>query len=318
MNQADIKRVAVIGAGTMGAGIALSFALSGRGVRLYDISEKQLEAGLERIQNKADLFAAEGVSSQAETDTALAKIETTTELAHALEDVDLVNEAAPEDLKLKQEMFARMEGLVGPGSILASNSSGLSISAIASACEHPQRVAGLHWFNPPELVPLVEIIKGEQTSGETAQTLRDLIQEMGKAPVLVNKDLPGFVGNRLQYALLREALHLVATGVASPEDVDTAVKRGLGFRWSWIGPMETADLGGLDVFYSVSDYLFADLCDDKRPQEFFKQRVEAGKLGAKTGEGFYKYSPEQLPQIIGQRDLYFVRQAQLIKQIQDK
>ena len=304
MKQRDIKRVAVIGAGTMGAGIALSYALAGCQIRLYDIKKQQLTTGLKRIEDKSSLLVSEEVVNGEEARAALLRISTTTDLVDALEGTDLVNEAAPEDLELKQALFARMEKEVSPDTVLATNTSGLSISSIASACKHPQRVVGLHWFNPPELVPLVEIIRGKKTSDNVVKSLRILISDMGKAPVVVNKDILGFVGNRLQYALLREALHLVEQGVASPEDVDTAVKRGLGFRWSWIGPMETADLGGLDVFYSVSDYLFADLCDDKRPQGFFKDLVDLKKLGTKTGEGFYQYTDEELPEIIRRRDLY--------------
>ncbi len=314
----EIEKILIIGAGVMGHGIALVCAKSGLTAVLMDTEEKYLENALSKIKGfLKGSVERKKMSAQEAADT-IAGISTSTDIESAAGTADLVIEAIIEDKSIKEELFQRLNKLCDDRVIFASNTSQLSITELGRASGRPDRFVGMHWFNPPELVPLVEIIKGEHTSGETAQTLRDLMQEMGKAPVLVNKDVAGFVGNRLQYALLREALHLVATGVASPEDVDTAVKRGLGFRWSWIGPMETADLGGLDVFYSVSDYLFADLCDDKRPQEFFKQRVEAGKLGAKTGEGFYKYSPEQLPEIIGQRDLYFVRQAQLIKQVQGK
>jgi len=308
----DVKRVAVIGAGTMGAGIALSFARGRFDVTLYDVNSRQIDLGLQRIDKSLSLFTAEGLIEAEQAGLAKRRIVPTTDFVEALRGAQFAIEVVPEDLGLKQALWLEMEKAVGAEVVLTSNTSGLSITAIASVCEIQERVAGMHWFNPPELVPLVEVIKGQKTAQTTADMVYDLVKRLGKTPIMVEKDISGFVGNRLQYALLREALHLVETGAASPRDVDTAVKAGIGFRWSWLGPLETADLGGLDIFHAVSSYLFKDLADDQKPQAFFTELIKSGRLGAKNGSGFYTYAPQDKDEILSRRDRYFARQQQLI------
>jgi len=314
----DVQRVAMIGAGTMGAGMGMCYAQAGYDVALYDVKMEQLAWALERIGNSQAVFVEEGLISADAAEAARGRISTTTDLTEALDGVQFVLEAAPEKLDLKQRLFREMEGLCSADTILATNTSGLSITAIASVCEHPERVGGQHWANPAEIVPLVEVLRGENTPDETLDVIYNVTEKLGKVPVLVQKDVPGFASNRLQFAVLREALHLVAEGIVSAEDVDRTLKNGVGFRYPWLGPLETADLGGLDTFHSVAQYLLPNLSTMQTTPEFFDRLVEDGKLGIKTGEGFYPYEPDDRDEILRKRDLYFVRQLKLIQEIQNQ
>jgi 3-hydroxybutyryl-CoA dehydrogenase len=312
----DIHRVAMIGAGTMGAGMGMCYAQAGYEVVLYDVKDEQLTWALARIGNSQAVFVKEGLISAAEAEAARARISTTIELAVALDGVQFVLEAAPEKLDLKQRLFREMEALCPADTILATNTSGLSITAIVSVCEHPERVGGQHWANPAEIVPLVEVIRGEKTSDETFEIIYRVTERLGKVPVRVQKDVPGFASNRLQFAVLREALHLVAEGIVSAEDVDRTLKNGVGFRYPWLGPLETADLGGLDTFHNVAQYLLPALSTMQTTPAFFDRLIEDGKLGIKTGEGFYDYADADRDEILRKRDLYFSRQLKLIRKIQ--
>jgi 3-hydroxybutyryl-CoA dehydrogenase len=306
----------MIGAGTMGAGMAACYAQAGYEVTLYDLLPDPLEQALARIENSQQVFVEEGLISEAEARAARDRIATTTELAGALAGVQFVLEAAPEKLELKQQLFRDMEALCPADTILATNTSGLSITAIASACEHPERVGGQHWANPPEIVPLVEVIRGEQSSDSTIDLIYRITEKLGKVPVVVQKDVPGFASNRLQFAVLREALHLVSEGIVSAEDADRTLKNGVGFRYPWLGPLETADLGGLDTFHSVAQYLFPALSTMQATPDFFDRLIEEDKLGIKTGEGFYDYASADRDEILRKRDLYFVRQLKLIRDME--
>lgn len=294
--------VAVIGAGLMGAGIAGEFVRGGCDVTLLDTTQEALQKGLSMLKQAQNTLVDVGHISEADAEEALTRLRLTTDLAEACADVDVLVEAVPENMAIKKEMFERFDQLCLAKTILASNTSGLSISEIASATHRPEKVVGLHFWNPPHVVPLVEVTKGDKTSDETAQTLMTICQTLGKKPILVQHDIPGFVGNRLQYAVVREALHLVAEGVASPEDIDLAMTAGPGLRYGLLGPLRTADLGGLDVFYAISQYLCAELSAEQGASPVLKERVENGKLGAKSGEGFYAYAPEDLKKILAQRD----------------
>lgn len=317
MKADDIRDAALIGAGTMGAGFALCFALAGCRARLYDINPEQFKVGLARIDNALKLYVSEGVATQAQADAARPLISTTTSLEEALEGVQFVLEAVPEKIELKQELFPKIEALVGPETILASNTSALSISAIAATCKIQERICGMHWFNPPELVPLVEVIRGEKTSDATMNLVYELVERLDHEPIMVNKEVPGFVGNRMQIALFREAMHILADGVAGPEDVDKALKYALGFRWSWQGPAETADLGGLDVWNAVSSYLFPLLSNMTELPGFFQEMITDGKLGVKNGRGFYDYDAQAGLEAVRKRDLYFIRQRKMAKEVRE-
>jgi len=311
----DIHNVAMVGAGTMGAGMSWCFAQAGYNVQLYDVSLQQLERACARIQAIQKLFVQEGLVAAQAAQAARERIGTTTKLEESLAGVQYVLEAAPEKLDLKQNLFRQMESLCPPDTILATNTSGLRITDIASVCQHPERVGGMHWANPAEIVPLVEVIRGEQTSDSTVAVIYQVTEKLGKMPVVVNKDIPGFVSNRLQYAVLREALHLVETGVVSAQDVDRTLKCGVGFRYPWLGPLETADLGGLDVFHGICQYLFKELSHMTTSPEFFDQIVQEGKLGIKTGQGFYDYRGVSREEVLRKRDLHFIRQLKLIREV---
>lgn len=294
--------VAVIGAGLMGAGIAGEFARGGYRVVLVDTHEGALEKGLQSLKHALQTLLDVGHVSLEQATSALASVQVTTDLEKACSEVGMLIEAVPENMVMKKEMFEKFDKFCLSDTILASNTSGLSISEIASATQRPEKVVGVHFWNPPHVVPLVEVTKGKRTSDATAEHMMQVCKSLGKKPILVQHDIPGFVGNRLQYAVVREALHLVALGVASPEDIDLAMTAGPGLRYGLLGPLRTADLGGLDVFHAISEYLCAELSSEQGASSVLKDLVAQGKLGAKTGEGFYKYSGDELAKFLARRD----------------
>jgi len=298
----DIRRVAVVGAGTMGSGIAGLFARAGCLVRLTDTSAELLRRGMGILAAAQETLIAAGRWERSAAQAALGRVLPTESLETACGGADLVVEAVPEDLELKRRMFARFDELCPPHAVLASNTSGLPITRIAEATARADRVAGMHFWNPPHIVPLVEVVRGERTSGETADLLLGVCRRLGKEPVLVRRDIPGHVGNRLQFAVLREALHLLEEGVASAEDIDRAMTAGPGLRYGILGPLRTADMGGLDVFHAVSRYLFADLCARGEPSALLARLVGEGRLGAKAGGGIYDYAGEEAGARAARRD----------------
>jgi 3-hydroxybutyryl-CoA dehydrogenase len=259
--------VAVIGAGAMGAGIARVFADAGASVRLCARRESSLESARRRLGDNAD------------------RIRMTTAVDEALEAAELVVETIVEELEPKRELLVRAEELAAPDAILTTNTSSLPLAPLAAGLRRPERFAGLHWLNPPELVELVEVIGAEETSAETAEVLVDWIEQLGKEPVVVRRDVPGFIVNRLQYALLREAYALVDAGVCSFEDVDRTVVHGLGSRWAAIGPFETMDLAGLDVHAAVAANLWPELARGSEPTPTIARVLGTGALGVKNGRG---------------------------------
>ncbi len=317
MQLEQINKVAMIGAGTMGAGIGLCFALAGYDVALYDVSREPLEQAKHRIESSLSAFLEEDLLGSGQAEAAQKRIITTTSMVRAMDKTQFALEAVPEGMDLKRMVFKNLEDLCTPDTILATNTSGLSITRIQDSCSRPDRVCGMHWVNPPELVPLVEVIKGGHTSDATARLVYDLAGKVGKKPVMLNREVPGFGVNRLQFAIVREALNLVEQGVMSPEDVDRTMRYGPGFRWSWQGPLETADLGGLDVFHKIASYLFEDLSDAKKPPAFFSKIVEGGRLGIKTGRGFFDYDNMDRDEILNKRDRYFIKQWKTIQGLKD-
>ena len=294
----DIKTIGVIGAGTMGAGVAEIFVRFGYTVILYNRSQEGMQRGIERIQPKV---AAKPVPIETVTDTESAQIYTTHDLT-ALAEVDLISESIAENIEVKQDIFRKLDEICDARTLFTTNTSGLSISQIATAVSHPERFAGVHFFNPPEIVPAVEVIKGEATSDATCEVLIDLLKQMQKQPILVQKDVPGFVASRLQFAVVREALHLVEEGIASPADIDAVMKHGLGLRWALLGPLEIADLGGLDIFNTVGSYVAKSLSNATDSPKVLQDLVAAGKLGAKTDSGFYDYPPGKASTLTAERD----------------
>ena len=297
-----ISKIAVIGFGTMGSGIAQRFAEFGCDVVATDVSQDRIDAGLAMLGRNQQTLVEFGLLQADQIEECGKRLKTSLSLAETVDGAQLVVEAVPENMELKQETFSKLDKLCQPDTILASNTSGLSITKIATAASRPERVAGFHWWNPPDLMPLVEVIKGDRTSDDTAATLVALAERLGKRPILVQRDVPAFVGNRLQFAVMREALHLLAEGIASAEDIDTAMTCGPGIRWGMMGPLRTADLGGLDVFHAIAGYLFKELSAAQGPPALMDDIVAQGKLGAKTGEGFHDYAGRALPEIAAERD----------------
>jgi 3-hydroxybutyryl-CoA dehydrogenase len=316
MDVEDVSSVAVLGAGIMGSGIAQVFAQAGYEVWLYSRTEKTLKNALDRIKhNQQTLITYHFLSPQAARE-AMSRISTTTDLVEAVDGVDLVNENLPEMLELKREVFKSLGEISLPETLLTTDTSGLSITEIAEQASFPERVAGLHWWNPPHIVPLVEIVRGEQTSDETVNTLHSLVEKLGKRPVVVKKDIPGFIGNRIQSAVVREVLALLEDDVADPQDIDTVMRYGPGFRYPAIGPVQAMDLAGLDTVMLVSDYLFKELDRSTKPSRLIKKLNKEGRLGAKTGAGIYDYTEESLLKTIRERDEMFIKLLELNRETQ--
>jgi 3-hydroxybutyryl-CoA dehydrogenase len=278
-------RIAVIGAGLMGHGIAQVFALAGHSVAVYDAVEASLETVRDRIAaNLRDL----------EQDvTAYERVTPTGDLAEAVREADYVVEAAPEDLALKQRLFSDIESHVRPDTILASNTSVIPITQIMGGLKRRERALGTHWWNPPFLVPLVEVIGTEWTSQAAIDFTMKLHADAGKTPAHVKKDVPGFIGNRLQHALWREAVSLVERGICDAETVDTVIKAAFGRRLAVLGPLENADMVGTDLTLAIHKTVLPDIESRPGPSPYLEKLVADGKLGFKSGEGFRKWTPEQ-------------------------
>jgi len=295
-------RVAVIGAGIMGPGIAEVCAEAGLEVVLQSRSRDNLDAALDRIRkNQRDLVAA-GLLTEAAATGALARLRLTQDLAEAVTGAAFVSENIPEDLALKQAFIRNLSRLARPDAILASNTSGLSISAIAASADRPERVVGFHWLNPPHLTLPVEITRGAKTSEETMRATVALAQRIGRRPFRVERDTPGFLWNRLQMALVREAVHIVEQGVATPEDVDEAMRWGLALRWTAVGPFQIMDLAGLTTFRAVASYVYPDLSSASKPHALLEDLIARGHTGARAGKGFHEYGPGAHEALIRARD----------------
>ncbi len=298
----EIKSVAVVGAGMMGSGIAQTFAQAGYQVRLQARRQETLRAALDRIaRNQATMIRA-GLLSAEVAATARTRLRLTMSLEEAVAGCQFVSESVPEDLEVKRTVFAALDRHAPQGAVLTSDTSGLSVSAIASATSRPELVVGFHWMNPPYLMPPVEVIRGARTADAALDLVCELARRIGRLPVRVEKDVPGFLWNRLQLALVREALHLVEQGIATPEAVDLSISAGLGLRWSAVGPFRLMDLGGLSVFHAIAAYLYRDLSAAREPQPLLAARVAAGETGALAGKGFYDYPPGAAEDAIAARD----------------
>ncbi len=303
-----IDNTAVIGAGIMGRGIALVYALNGCRVRLYDAANTALERAKALIDADLTLMVDEGLCSTAARLKALDDILVTDSLADAVGSAGLITEAVPEQLELKWQVFASIEAFARPGAVIASNTSTLPLSELARHLERPERMIITHFFNPAHLVPLVEVVKAENTPAQAVAETLAFLRRAGKLPVVLKREVLGFIANRLQAAVVREAMSLVYSGVADMHDVDTAMTCGPGFRWSIIGPLETADFGGLDTWQSVMNNLAPELDDSRTAPALIKELNRQGHLGVKTGQGFYGYpSGEIVAEKIRKRDLAFIR-----------
>lgn len=282
----DIRRVAVLGAGTMGHGIAQVSAAVGCEVRLYDIDDAAVGRGLARIRGNLDAGIERGKVTKAERDDALARLSGTTFIADAVVGADLVIEAAPESMELKERIFAEVDAAAPEHAILATNTSSLSIARIASAVKDPSRFVGMHFFNPVHIMKLVEVVWGPETSATTRDAAVAFATRLGKEPIVV-RDAPGFASSRLGIVLGMEAIRMVEQEVASPEDIDKAME--LGYRHP-MGPLRLTDLVGLDVRLGIAEYLHATLGSDAfEPPALLRRMVAEGRLGKKSGQGFYSW-----------------------------
>ena len=287
MSAKDIRNVAVVGAGLMGHSIAQEFAVAGCQVALNDVSEERLGHARERIRQNLEMLG----RSQ-EVDEVESRMTFTGDLRMAVEDADLVVEAITEDLEIKRALFAELEGICREDAILASNTSTFMPSQLAEATKNPGRVLVTHYFNPPHVVPLVEVVGGRDTSPETIETVRDLLLSQGKKPVVLGTEALGFIANRLQAALLRECFALVENGVARPEDIDTVVTTSLGRRLGVAGPFEVFDAAGADVWHAIFEGLAHDIESSTEVPPGIARMVERGDFGLKTGRGVYEWSDE--------------------------
>jgi 3-hydroxybutyryl-CoA dehydrogenase len=308
----QIRRIAVIGAGIMGHGFAQLFAQKGYLVSLQDVDQGVLKRALKQVANNMDTFIEHGLFQKREKEKVLEKISINTDLKKTVKEVDFVLEAVPEIIDLKKKVFEELDHFSPPHAILASNTSGLRISEIGSITIRPDKTIIVHGANPPHIIPIVEIVRGERTSDETVDLTYRLMLKLGKKPVQLLKEIPGFLFNRLQFALYREALNCLEAGVASVEDIDLVVKAGLGFRLPNLGPLETSDFGGLDTFSRICKNLFPELNDSKVPPQILERMIEEGKLGVKSGEGFYKYPVKTVKRKIRERDDKLIQQLKLL------
>ncbi|PKN65569.1 MAG: 3-hydroxyacyl-CoA dehydrogenase [Deltaproteobacteria bacterium HGW-Deltaproteobacteria-15] len=289
----QIRKVAIIGAGLMGHGLAQIFAGKGKEVILMDLNEDLLKKGLAGIRSNLSLMAEHGIGKAQEIDGVLSRVRTTTDLGEAAREAQFVVEAVSENLDLKQKIFRDLDALCQPDAVLATNTSVISITEIASKAKGKARIVGTHFWNPPYLIPLVEVIRGNETSNRTMDLTLDLMKAIGKHPVRVNKDVPGFVGNRLQHALWREAISIVERGIADAATVDECIRFGFGLRLPILGPLENADMVGTDLTLAIHSYILQHLESSPAPSPMLKRKVEQGELGFKSGRGFQEWPPEK-------------------------
>jgi 3-hydroxybutyryl-CoA dehydrogenase len=290
----------------MGPGIALTLALGGLRTTILSRSAESAARGLEKARAQARLLADNDLADRALTEQAAGYLSASTAFDETIAGAGLVVESGPEDMAFKQELFARLDAVAGPQALLASNTSGLSITAVAERCSRPERVLTAHFWNPPHLMPLVEIVLGAQTADQSAEALRGVLVECGKTPVIVRKDRPGQLGNRLQMALVREAANIIAEGIASADDIDTVARNGFGLRMPAYGILEHQDVVGLHLGLAVLEYVARDLYNESRAPEYFRELVRRGDLGASTGKGFYDWSVKSADEVRARRDAFLI------------
>lgn len=305
-----IRRISVVGAGLMGHGIAQVFALAGREVTLTDARPEALPKARDGIARNLDLFVQHDLATRAEADAALGRVTLEPSFAKAVGEADYVVEAVFEDIELKQRIFADLDRATRPGVILTSNTSGLSSNGIASRTTRKALCCVTHFWNPPHILPLVEVVRNDETSEETVRTILELMRSANKTPVVVQKDIPGQVGNRLQYALFREAVSLVEKGVCSAEDVDTVIKMSFGRRLSTIGVLETADVNATSLWANISHYLFKELDTAQDTHPYLTGLIERGRTGVAAGAGFHDWPAEKLERTLARRDAELLRWLQ--------
>jgi 3-hydroxybutyryl-CoA dehydrogenase len=289
----EIREITVIGSGLMGHGIGQTFAQKGYAVTLYDLNFSILEKALSRIRNNLETFLELGLETEEGVKKALSNIRLSIDLQEAAKTSHFILEAAPENLTLKMDLLEALDRYSHPEAILASNTSTLPISEFGKKVRKKDRLVITHWFNPPHIIPTVEVVRGEATSQEVVDLTFHLMKKLGKRPIRILKEVPGFLINRVQTAMFREILSLLEQGVAEPEDIDAGVKGSFGLRLAVIGPLATGDMGGLDLWCKGMRYLYPFLDRSTEVQKVLEEKVERGELGLKTGKGFFQYERKE-------------------------
>ncbi|WP_395064697.1 3-hydroxyacyl-CoA dehydrogenase family protein [Paraburkholderia silvatlantica] len=286
----------VIGTGLMGVGIATQCALHGLRTIVHDVDPARLESVSVKAHAVLDELIDAGRIDAATHAAALARIETSATL-EAMAEAQFVFEAVPEVLDLKHRLYAQIDAVLAPDAILASNTSGFEPDLLAEPLTMPERFVIAHFWNPPHMIPLVEVVPGRATTPDVTARTETLMRAIGMEPVVLAKAIPGFVGNRLQFAVLREALNIVRSGAASPEVVDRVMKASLGRRWGIVGPFESADMGGLDTFVDISSHLMPELAKDEDVIDLLRAQVQAGRVGVRSGAGFYDWDEAHVARV---------------------
>lgn len=302
----DVRHVAVAGTGMMGPGIAAIFALAGRQATIVSRTSEGSSRGVATARSLIEVLAKHGLADPAQAAEAQARLTPSTDPEAAVRAAQLFVESIPEDLATKQAFFARLDK-ASPDAILCSNTSGISITAIAEKTSRPERILTTHFWNPPYLMPLVEVSVGKRTDPAIARGVLALLRTCGKVPVLVHHDRPGQLGNRIQHAMIRECVHIVQEGIATAEDVDLAVKTGVGLRLPVYGVFEHADMVGLDLVKAVQDYVLPDLSTVQEAGRPHQEKVAKGELGVKSGRGFLPWTPEKAQEVRARRDAFLIQ-----------
>ena len=285
------RKIAVIGLGTMGPGMVARLARGGVNVTAYDLAPEAIERARAAFAIAETVLDSLGIAAP---DGGAGTVRLTADLADAVEGADLVIENVPEKIEIKAEVYRQLDALIEADVIVASDTSGIPITKLQAHISHPARMVGMHWSNPPHIIPMIEVIGGEDTASETVQAIRDFIRSLGLLPVMIKKDVPGFVENRVLYALLREVVDLVERGVIEPEDIDTCVSWGIGYKLAVVGPMALLDMAGLDIYNSVATFLNSDLADRKDVAPLVGRKMAEGTFGIKSGKGIYSYTPDRI------------------------
>ncbi len=297
----------------IGSDVTLLCAMFEYPVIMLGRTEESVQRGLARIRKNLTALGAADVYTQSETDRILGSIRTETSMAEAVKEADLVIEGILEDIQLKQDFFVELDRCCPPHTILASSTSGLSPNAIGARIQRQDKMLVAHFWNPPYLVPLVELVAHNEIAQEALGTAVAFLKTLGKIPVVLKKDIAGHIGNRLQHAMFREAIHLVEQGVTTPEDIDQVIMSSLGPRYSMIGPMEYMDSVGLDLQVAVQSYLFESLSDAQKPQALLMEKYKHEDYGAKTGKGFYDWSVKSLDEMVSRQNFRFIERLKALK-----
>ena len=308
-----MKNITVLGAGIMGHGAAQLFAQAGKSVRIQARRESSLEKARDMITNSLQIMVDKDMLTSNDMAQALSRITYTTDLREAIQDADFILESIPEVLEAKLETYEIIENAVSEKTIISSNTSTFPLEELTQRAKHPERFIITHFFNPPQIVPIVEIVKVDNTDEGVIQATYDLMKEIGKSPVILKKEITGFIVNRVQVAMLREAFHLIELGVATAEDIDIAMKGSMGFKWAFCGPMESQDLAGLQTTEAMVGNILQDLSNTREVPSFLSEMVKNDQHGIRTNEGFYKYD-DYGEQAIHTRDDHFLDLLKLLQQ----